>query len=246
MKVTGAKVGQHIGFGGEFYTLWSVGTPDEDGVQDAFFYKNISKNLDEARKLYPDAEYSGLKGDSWVVSNSGEEFVPRDHSLPEFQCGKYSGELISECTDYNYLGWYYEEFPQAIEAKNVLLKNGYVEFNDYLITEERFVAMKARSEAISEIVGENIQVRVISNINSQWRIKILTEKLDALGTLPYGLEVEVSKDIYNATSERYYNGHNYRVLGGMRSMKGNAVVTIVEEEDFYGNTVQIITDFKKA
>jgi hypothetical protein len=244
MKVQNAKVGLHIGFGGEFYTLWSVGSPDGEGEQQASFWKNISRDLEEAKKLYPKAHFSGLKGDSWVMS-SGQKFEPRDHSLPEFQCGKYKGELISECTDFKYLEWYSNNY-HCPPATAQLLANGYVDMDGFLMTQEDYDSIQLIKNAKEALIGEGIQVKVMSNVNDNGGIKIITEALDALGNYPWGFEVMVSKDIYMATSERYYNGYNYRVLAGMRSMKGDAVVTIEKVKDYYGDDHYTITKFEKA
>tara|TARA_R110000772_G_C13310332_1_gene440641 strand:- start:41884 stop:42618 length:735 start_codon:yes stop_codon:yes gene_type:complete len=244
MKVSGAKVGLHIGFGGEFYTLWSVGSADEDGEQQASFWKNISKDLEEAKALYPKAEVSGLKGDSWVMS-SGQKFEPRDHSLPEFQCGKYEGDLISECKDLKYLEWYANEF-YCPPAEVVLLANGYVDDDGTIMTQERFDGIQTHDKAMNALVGENIKVKVMSNVNEHGGIKVLTEEIDALGRYQWGHEIYVSREIYMDCPERFYNGYSYRVLAGMRSMKGDAVVTIERTSMFGFDDVLTITKFDKA
>ena len=246
MKVQNAKVGQHIGFGGEFYTLWNVDFADDQGNQNAVYHKNISTDLEEAVMAYPNATVSGLKGEAWTFNRDSEEQSKeeRDHNL--FQFGKYAGEKIIECTDLKYLSWY-EGDTYAPVAKEHLLANGYVMYNDDLISQEKADNYIKLDTALDSLVGEDIEVKVMSNINSEHAsIKILSEELDSLGIYPYGFEARVSSDLYFDSKERHYNGFNYRVLSGMRSMKGDAIVTIEKALSEFGNFHYTITKFEKA
>lgn len=73
------KQGYIIGFGGKYYTLWRKGLPRDT------FVKNISKDLDKAMELYPEAEVDeSLKGTVWSINTDIMPF------------GKYKGSSISE------------------------------------------------------------------------------------------------------------------------------------------------------
>jgi len=54
-----------------------------------------------------------------------------------FKFGKYCGNDIVEINDVNYTDWYYQQTKNPI-AKQMLIDNGYVEYNDDVISEEAY------------------------------------------------------------------------------------------------------------
>lgn len=131
----------YISFANKYYTLWlfnyiynqKTGEPE---FRSYTFVKNISMNLDKVKELYP--------GVSFDFSLKGTKRVFKEYIKPEgdkFGFGKYCGLKIEESTDYNYIKWYMDQAiseSQKNICENVLLKNGYVKFNDRLITEEEY------------------------------------------------------------------------------------------------------------
>ena len=108
---------QEIGFGDEYYTLWEWGV----------YVKNISKDLETAKREYPDAVVTLRKGMSWTPSDYGK---PEDLPVNLFNFGKYRGEEITTDIPASYLEWYW----QAVEVdderrqyvESVMEQMGYV------------------------------------------------------------------------------------------------------------------------
>lgn len=105
-----------IGFASQYYTLWSYRT-ETTYVADVYgkhwpsqnytyytFHKNISKDLDKVKELYPDVSIDeGLRGQQRSFSVKGKTDL-----TPELiKFGKYNGYTISEIAemDFNYLLW---------------------------------------------------------------------------------------------------------------------------------------------
>lgn len=94
-----------IGFANFFYTLWDVGTTEryEDegrvhvGTNYHFHYiKNISRDLDKAKALYPDLEVNeDLRG----KTGSFDYYSRVDRPITEFSFGMLEGKEISSATD---------------------------------------------------------------------------------------------------------------------------------------------------
>ena len=130
-----------IGFSGKMYTLWSVkvathSTPwGYDETRRYYsFVKNVSKSLEKAKAMYPNAEYrEKLNGHRRTF----EEFEKRVWTSDEFfRFGKYFRSRIDECEDFRYLEWYYDQdIPksQKLYIEVYLRENGYgVEYSgDY-------------------------------------------------------------------------------------------------------------------
>jgi len=105
-----------IGLASQYYTLWTYRT-ETTYVTDAYgkhwpsvnytyytFHKNISKDLDKVRELYPDVSIDeGLRGQQRSFSVKGE----KDLTPQLIKFGKYNGYTISEIAemDFNYLLW---------------------------------------------------------------------------------------------------------------------------------------------
>ena len=106
-----------IGFATKFYTLWTVTEEveeNETGVYEktyCHFLKNISMDFNRAKEKYPEAVYvSDLRGHTSFFHTKCIEKYGED----EFKGGKYAGEKITDCKDYNYLLWAWDKYPNVI------------------------------------------------------------------------------------------------------------------------------------
>lgn len=99
-----------IGFANDYYTLWSL------FGEHYIFIKNISKNIDKVKELYPNIEIDlNLKGFCYKQSNY-EKQEPKEINPNVFQFGKYMNKNITKCNDFPYIIWYYD-----------CIKNNYVQ-----------------------------------------------------------------------------------------------------------------------
>lgn len=197
-----------IGFANTFYTLWQYHHKDitnniglKIGEQFlATYIKNISIDLEEVKKLYPNIEIDyDLKGKSFERTT----YLKKDLDPLYFNFGKYEGTLISECTDINYLIWIYSNLP--IESKQIaetILENaGYVVYKtnyyESVITKEEFnerekldILIKDMSKSLSN--KEPISFICTSNLNDD------------------GIYHHLGIDFrFNDFKVMYYNGHGY-------------------------------------
>lgn len=117
---------QVIGFSTKFYTLWEVNTFTEgnNSFTRYSFIKNISFNLEVAKAKYPEAIVNlELRGHKSFVSYDN---TPVDDGC--FRYGQYKGQKISECTDYSYMMWYFNNpsvMFERYEIEKVLAPMGY-------------------------------------------------------------------------------------------------------------------------
>lgn len=156
-----------IGFANEFYTLWDVSKQDiyssvetasgtmsyKSGEKIYYWYqKNISKDLDKVKALYPDLKIDeNLKGisRSWSTSKDVDE---TPHIL---KFGKYAGQTVTEVAelDWKYFLWLIDNCYKAATKEECYKVQKYIDF----ITEqertekERLAAINTISEGINEI-----------------------------------------------------------------------------------------------
>lgn len=127
---------QVIGFANQYYTLWDVGSEKAYDSMGRFigtrwiyaFRKNISKDIDKVKSLYPDTEIDkdlhGHRSFSYIERKPQEE-KPQDI----FPFGKYAGQKIADCKDISYLAWAYNNafnIHQQKYAEEPLKKAGYM------------------------------------------------------------------------------------------------------------------------
>ena len=101
-----------IGFANKYYTLWDCTTnehTDDRGIRyitySNVYLKNISFDLDKAQKLYPGAPVDeSLKGHTRSF-NTNKVIYPDN----VFNFGKYCGKRFDECSDYDYMAWYFQQ-----------------------------------------------------------------------------------------------------------------------------------------
>lgn len=164
------KTGYFIGFATKFYTLWSIATDYNysqneygqvslTGITTRYTYLgHLSFELDKAKAkvIEKGIELSGvdmsLKGQSsWEYKDKIYCKIPTS-DLGFFDFGKYDGQIISQCTDINYVEWYYFETSNKY-AKQVLLSNGYAELNGHIVKQEIADRMNATDSLIAEITA---------------------------------------------------------------------------------------------
>jgi hypothetical protein len=137
-----------IGFASQYYTLWTYRT-ETIYVTDAYgkhwpshnytyytFHKNISKNLDNVKELYPDVSIDeGLRGQQRSFSVKSEQDL-----TPELiKFGKYKGYTISEIADmdFYYLLWLRDNC-YISETRNLINKlPSIVEYDADLLKKEK-------------------------------------------------------------------------------------------------------------
>lgn len=202
---------KYIGKSNKYYTLWEVtveprttsrGQPYT--VTHHIYLKNISFDKDKAVEKYPEAIIDeSLRGHSSWTSYDYPT-LPID----EFSCGKYSGEKIAECKDYNYLHWCWDNgsiipYESRDIAIKILEDAGYKQINENkIVTAEEY---KKILESFDECedglklldeTGE-ITFEFTKNLNEEGEIRInnIHIKFQNYKTLeydgyPYGLPVD--------------------------------------------------------
>ena len=145
----------YIGFGGTYYTLWNV---EAQGDYVLYQYmQNLSTDLNKAKAKQPTAMVDlTLKG-----KHSYKVYCPLPPNT--FRFGKHKGELFEDCTDFDYLAWYYNRTDDA-EAKDyiytILSQNGYRIWEDdgIIVSNEEYqckVWLKGKFPTFAEKIRNN-------------------------------------------------------------------------------------------
>jgi len=210
-------VGYHIGFANEFYTLWSVGSANERGLQQADFCGNISKVKADVVTKYPDYPFSALKGYTW---EKGGDFLRDDGTSETFVFGKYSGQAISDSTDFGYLTWYWGE-TKNLAALMVLTAAGYVIYDDRLFESQAEANAAIQAYKLRGLLFDGAhEITFVSNLNQSRQIRVMSDVDGFEEAYSFGQELDVSGAVYSDFVGRSYKGHVYYVMAGVRSMKG--------------------------
>lgn len=170
-----------IGFSKKYFTLWDVIETTEfeqvEGVNLPFklisfnYLQNLSMDEEQAKRkaIFKNVENFeidfDLYGRNASFSKRQELFskIPSNKSF-FFEFGKYKGKQIS-LIDVDYLFWYYQE-TLNVNAKAILLKNGFVELNGQVVHYEHAQKISLRELVINEIEGKTeLEVEVLSNID---------------------------------------------------------------------------------
>lgn len=130
------------------------------------YVKNISKNYDKVRELYPDYDFNpNLHGRIYKL-NSQKNY---ERDLTKFPYGKYKDTIISKCTDVNYLTYMYNcngfniEFMDNIKNRAIELGAIY-EFGNLCApnTEEYNFVLMVKNALNS---NSNIELNMTSNLS---------------------------------------------------------------------------------
>lgn len=147
-----------LGWNGSYYSVWNISEfIDEifDAAGNLFRYRHhiyynygrkVSKYLDKAIAKYPGIEVNEKlenvlrkhfeECDNW-------EYVSND----VFRVGKYKGQKISECQDFDYMEWYRDNTEQDTDHKDLI--------NKYLIENGNYV---------KEVTKKKIGIFKVNNI----------------------------------------------------------------------------------
>ena len=215
------KKGLYIGFGGEFYTLWNVDYPDDYGTQMAHYMGNVSKDLEEAKKMYPDATVSSLKGETWTPFESQLKQTTElsRNKDTKFWFGKYVGKMFSEVEDTDYLLWFYRKTDGVAKPLfNELISRGLIYIEGTFCT-KRELDCRHLVEQTTKDGWKKIEFT--SNFDECECIMVKVDGLkDLMGDTHgyYNDSVKV-QTVGLELTEKYYNGYTYKTLVGVATMK---------------------------
>ena len=127
IKTMAHKGSYYISFANKYYTLWYVDVYhivdidrgyEYDDVR-ATYIKNISMDKDVTLAKYPDTPWNTeLQGKSRSFTYITNKVRIDNHC---FSYGKYRGMKFEECTDYNYMVWYFNN--QSWEDRHEISNN---------------------------------------------------------------------------------------------------------------------------
>lgn len=141
-----------IGFTNKYYTLWEV---SKKTVRDEYeevttytytYIKNISYDMNEAIKQYPNATIDlNLKGSHTFVRNETRSLI-----LPDcFQFGKYRAQPLMDCKDIEYIRWYVKQIdPESEHFKYVREK---MEDEGFIYEDGMFLTKEEKERNLAEI-----------------------------------------------------------------------------------------------
>lgn len=211
-----------IGFATQYYTFWHYtskplfiatldGKTHKAGAIESFtYYQNLSKELDIAKKKY--IEKTGIENPDWSslideslrgVTTSFKRRV--EENLPDeyFPKGRYYGSLISECTDYSYLFWAYNNILSE-KGKEIALP--ILEKNDY--------TLHKHLDGTFELMEREESTRIrINNEKSQY-----IESLRKGFLLTNGEKVSLNGTCIDKYSRNGYYGTTYTYLFDVEGM----------------------------
>jgi len=197
---------EYIGKSDKFYTLWEVNTETRTTMRGETYrvtthqyIKNISFDLVKATNKYPNAILdTSLRGhSSWTSVD-----YPKP-PVDEFQGGKYRGDKIAECTDYQYLHWAYDlGYIIPYDAREIVL--GILESQGYRKINDTHIATPEEVERIEKSYTECEEAQ--KTLEEFGSIKIVaTKNLDEFGNLSVG-NIEFNFPNYK---ELEYAGYPY-------------------------------------
>lgn len=222
----------YISFANKYYTLWDVTVNhiiDEeagysyDDVR-AVYIKNISMDKDVVLEQYPDTPWdTNLQGKSMRFKSNEKCIIP-PHS---FRYGKYKHMAYSDCTDYNYMVWFFndkmfEEIDTDIQPliDNVITNTDYVLYKGgsyyKLMTKEEYEDILDYENYNKEIAATFNEGYAIVEVDSNWlgEYEIDGEAYYRLSTYDHFYFYFRGDDV------RYYEGNYYSSGGYKPAIKG--------------------------
>ena len=226
-----------IGFSTKYFTLWdvqetiewtSVGGLNLPYQKISYCYiQNLSMDENEAKRK---AIFKGVENfeiDHDLFGRNASFFhkkelfskIPSDKSY-FFEFGKFQGEHIKNCTDFDYLFYFFNE-SQNIHAKAILLENGFVEFEGQVVHAEHAKKIKLRNLVFNEIKEKKeVEVEILSNLAFE-------------NGFMFSFKNEVLNGIYlGEKKEMFYNGFNYYlpiIDGKAKRFKGKRAKLTIEK-----------------
>jgi hypothetical protein len=174
-----------IGFADEFYTLWSQSRVSKS------FIKNISKDINVVKELYPNVEIDlGLRGYKYREYNFDNNRPTRLDN--QFPFGKYQNYFINDILklDFNYCLWVVNSDTFDNEIKSIITNSK--EYNNYIDDLQSKIQYLKVGEEITHTFDRNIsylQSSVnlrLNNVNINI-INIPTKQVDGLYPYSKGL-----------------------------------------------------------
>ena len=197
---------EYIGKAEKFYTLWEVWEETHTTIRGESYkaihhqyIKNISFDLNKVKDKYPNAIIDeSLRGHSSWTSYD----YPKP-PIDEFQGGKYRGDKIAECTDYQYLHWAYDlGYIIPWESREIVL--GILESQGYRKINDTHIATPEEVERIEKSYTECEEVQ--KTLEEFGSISVTSSKnLDECGDLTIG-NLEFNFPNYK---ELEYAGYHY-------------------------------------
>lgn len=233
---------QYIGFTQKYYTLWEV---TEDATYTYYKYvQNASMDYNKAIAKYPNAIIDlSLRGHSSFKKL--REHMP----MCQFQFGKYKGQNYADCTDFDYMKWYYNVTDRDEIKKYVasfLTSNGYfvedgkamtkAEYDEYIRIKPFFPKFQTKVEN-----GESFQFKVTKY--PQKKYDGICDEERAIVKIPF------CKISFKNFEEKEYNGYKYYQPTKMNGLfggyfKNNVVVidryeaTKVDNMEYHINVIE--------
>lgn len=243
---------EYIGKADKFYTLWEVNTETRTTMRGETYrvthhqyIKNISFDLVKATNKYPNAILdTSLRGHSSWTSYD----YPKP-PIDEFQGGKYKGDKIADCTDYQYLHWAYDlGYIIPYDAREIVLgileSQGYRKINDTHIATpeevERIEKSYAECEEAQKTLEEFGSISVTSSRN-----------LDECGNLTIGNLEFNFPNFKELEYAGYYYGLPIDSNGKAKRIKNKEIEiipesweTVINEYGWGATLVITVKDFK--
>lgn len=231
--------GNAIGFATEFYTLWNVHPADDNGIQKAYFIKNISKDRDTAFAAHPDLKFYECLQGSFIEFRQAQP----EHPDGTFKFGKYAGQPIADCTDYEYLFWYLDashDDPhadarlQATTAEHGRHRRVGESGLIFWLTDAGLAEWERHEKKQQWLASGEITVEFASNVRQETHtIRIKNPFADDPDDWKTFIELHVPTEWVDMIGWRFYNGHAYGIVSGFgRSMKGKTATVKVSETDY--------------
>jgi hypothetical protein len=173
--------------------------------------------------------------------------LPRSQS-PFFEYGKYRDCAILECSDLNYLKWYFSE-TSNIYARQVLLDSG-----EYTIYDNILYSVDEYNKIMARVVGETKTKDFYQKVQQSDYAHIIINPTKNISnnnllraTTSEGVDVDI---LFNDTKEMYYNGFTYRlpvVDGKAKKIKNKQLVLLVKltHMDYAETDVLEVVDIKR-
>ena len=138
-----------IGFCKSYFTLWDCHLIHDKTLgpsQELKYLQTISREESVARAKYPDIPIDvTLNGTYKIIPKSGNKYPP-----DAFQFGKYQGQKISKCSDFEYLIWLYSSLNnyQQNLVYNILKDKGYKLYDGRIVTQEEYNILIEQDEEL--------------------------------------------------------------------------------------------------
>lgn len=236
-----------IGFATQFYTLWDVEKHPlystlvtasgeqrfQSGTRIIYtFYKNISKNLEKVKELYPNTPIDeNLRGMTKTFERNEGYSNKVEYGVDVISIGRNRGKAINDINDLRDLKWsYYNE--NNSDRSSLLLKR-IEEFGEILF-EGSFVTLDKKNEILTsrEKINDVYQQATENEIALVFNFD---RNLNRYGAVVID-DVRISFPEFKVMS---YNGYTYSlptIKGVGKKLKGKQVEVVVETgvHSFYG------------